>query len=124
MENKRLALCKSFFMSTGVVSLVAFSLILIFFRIHSLSLERELSSIDRHIERHLTIESELKQTVDKMTSFVEIYRYCRETLGMENVKHVERIQVFSSRVATSAPSLELQKGWRSSVFSFLGFSVN
>ena len=119
-----LALCKSLFMATGVISLVTFTLILIFFRIRSLDLEKELSNIDRNIERHTVEESELRQTVVKMTSFEQVYHYCKETLGMDHAKQVERILVSPPRVATSAPPSESQKGWSSSVFSFLGFGVN
>ena len=124
MEVRRLAFYKSLFMTAGMISLVAFSFMLIFLRIHSLNLERDLRGINRNIERYSTTESELKQTVDKMTSFAELYSYCKETLGMSNVRQVERIQVFPTRVAATAPSLESRKGWRSGVFSFLGFSVN
>jgi len=124
MKNKRLAFCKSLFMTTGVVSLVTFGLILIFLRIHSLDLEKELSGVERNIERYSTEESELRQAFAALTSFAEVYHYCRETLGMDNVKHVEKIQISPPRAAMSPHSAELQKGWRSSVFSFLGFTVN
>ena len=93
-----------------------------FFRFSASQLEYRLSGIERSIERYSAEETELIQTLSSLTSPIKIYSYCKDQLGMSAAKQ-ETIQVRSVLAADSAAQ-EPQKGWRSSMFSFFGFTVN
>jgi len=93
-----------------------------FFRFSASQLEYRLSSIERGIERYSAEEIELKQALSSLTSPIKIYSYCKDRLGM-NVSKQETVHVQRVLVANVAPVIP-QKGWRSSLFSFFGLSVN
>jgi hypothetical protein len=92
------------------------------FRGYSSRLESLLSEINRKIEVHSAEEMELWQVYSGLTSPIKIYSYCKDKLGMDSPKNVEIVRVGGPRVAvTPSPN---PKGWRSSVLSFFGFSMN
>ncbi|MDR1977352.1 MAG: hypothetical protein LBQ42_01320 [Synergistaceae bacterium] len=107
------------------VAVVSFTAIVVlgFFRLQVSRLEQLLSSIDGSIERYSAEEVELKQVFSGLASPIKIYSYCKDMLGMDKVKQVEIVNVPATHVV-AIPSPEPQKGWRSSVFSILGFTVN
>jgi len=120
MSDRKRASSKPFFM------LVALSFAAIiglgFFRFSASQLEYRLSYIERSIERYSAEEIELKQELSGLTSPIRIYSYCKERLGMNTAKQ-EIVRVPLVLVADVVPD-EPQKGWRSNLFSFFGFTVN
>ncbi|MDR1622197.1 MAG: hypothetical protein LBS00_07470 [Synergistaceae bacterium] len=120
MRKRRLFSSKLFTMAVVLFTAVV---ILGFFRLQVSRLEQLLSDIDRSIERYSAEEVELKQVFSGLASPIKIYSYCKDVLGMDKVKQVEMVHVPAVRsAAVSSP--ESRKGWRSNVFSLLGFSVN
>ena len=93
-----------------------------FFRFNASQLELRLSGIERGIERYTEEEAELKQALSGLTSPIKIYSYCKDQLGM-TASSQETVQIRSVRLANVSPA-EPQKGWRSSMFAFFGFTVN
>ena len=93
-----------------------------YFRFNASQLEYRLSNIERSIERYSAEEIELKQTLSTLTSPIKIYSYCKDRLGMSAAKQ-QTVRVPHVIVVNEAVP-ELQKGWRSSLFSFFGFTVN
>jgi cell division protein FtsB len=106
----------------GVVLFTAI-VVLGFFRLQVSRFEQLLSGIDQRIERYSAEEVQLKQTFSGLASPIKIYAYCKDMLGMDKVKRVEMVHVPAVR-SVAVPSPKSQKGWRSNVFSLLGFSVN
>jgi hypothetical protein len=86
-------------------------------------LEQFLHNVDKDIERYSAEEIGLKQKFSILASPRTIYDDCKKRLGMDQVKHVDIIQVPDVHVV-AVPSPELQKRWRSNVFSLFGFTVN
>ena len=118
-SSQKRALSKSFF----TLAALSFSVIigLGFFRFNASQLEFRLSGIERSIARHAAEEIELRQTLSSLISPVKIYSYCKDRLGMQAAEQ-ETVRLPHIFVAdTSFP--EPQKGWRSSMFAFFGFSV-
>jgi len=120
MSDRKRASSKPFF------TLVALSFAAIvglgFFRFSASQLEYRLNNIERSIERYSAEEMELKQELSGLTSPIRIYSYCKERLGMSAARQevVRMPRVIVADVLTVEP----QKGWRSSLFSFFGFTVN
>ena len=95
-----------------------------FFRFNASQLEYRLNSIERSIERYSIEEIELKQTLSSLTSPIKIYSYCKDRLGMSTARQ-ELVRIPYSRVLVAdVIPIEPQKGWRSSLFSFFGLTVN
>lgn len=95
------------------------------FRFQSSRLEYVLNNINKGIERYSAEEVELRQVFSGLSSPIKIYSYCKDMLGMKKVKDVEVVRVDTVHVASApAPASDAQKGWRSSLFAFLGFTVN
>ena len=119
-SNKKRASSKPFF----AMAALSFAAIigLGFFRFNASQLEYRLSNIERSIEHYSAEEIELKQTLSSLTSPIKIYSYCKERLGMNTAKQ-EMVRVPLVLVADVIP-IEPQQGWRSSLFSFFGLSVN
>jgi hypothetical protein len=113
--SSKLFLVVGVFLSTVIV--------LVFLRFHISRLELVLNNIDREIDRYSMEEIELKQESSKFASPYKIFMDCKEVFGMDKVKHVEIVRVVPERVAL-VPDPISQKGWRSSIFAFFGFSVN
>jgi hypothetical protein len=108
---------------TVAVLLFAAIVLLGFFRLQAARLEQLLYNIDREIERYSLEEDELKQIFAKHASPLQIYSYWKEKLGMDKAKQVEVIRIPGVYTATLSPP-EPQKGWRSSLFSIFGFTMN
>jgi hypothetical protein len=108
---------------TTVAVLFTAIVILGFFRLQAAQLEQLLHNIERDIERYSLEEDELKQIFSKQASPLQIYSYWKEKLGMDKAQQVEVIRV-PGVYAAIVPPPEPQKGWRSSLFSIFGFTVN
>ena len=120
MSDRKRASSKPFF----ALAALSFAAIigLGFFRFSASQLEYRLNSIERSIERHSAEEMELKQELSGLTSPIRIYSYCKERLGMSTARQ-EIVRMPRVLVADAVPA-EPQKGWRSNLFSFFGFTMN
>ncbi|MDR1379231.1 MAG: hypothetical protein LBJ36_09325 [Synergistaceae bacterium] len=108
---------------TAIAVLFTVIVILGVFRLQAARLEQLLHNIERDIERYTLEEDELKQIFSKQASPLQIYSYWKEKLGMDRAQQVEVIRIPGVYTAT-VPQPEPQRGWRSSLFSIFGFSVN
>jgi len=120
MTDRKRAMSKPFFV-LAALSLAAI-VGLCFFRSNASHLEYRLSNIEKSIERCSVEEEELRRELSSLTSTIRIYSYCKERLGMSTARS-EIVRMPSVLVADVIP-VEPQKAWRSSLFSFFGFTVN
>jgi hypothetical protein len=122
MKKRKWASPRPWFVAMSVILFMAI-VILSIFRSQTAQLEQILKGIDRDIDRYQAEEIKLAQTYSNLTSVTAIYRYCKETRGMDKPKQVEKVRITPPHVA-AAPALEPQKAGRPSIFSLFGFVLN
>jgi hypothetical protein len=121
METKTQTMAKSAILTSTLFFMVL--LMLVYLRFRAFDLETTLSGINRGIENYSLEEIELRKQLSGITSMPNIFSYCKEKLGMESPKRVERIYVQETRVA-AIPSTSQKEGWLSKMLLAFGFSRN
>ncbi len=93
-----------------------------FIRFSASHLDHRLRGIDRSIAEYTAEEAKLGRVLSNLQSPIKIYSYCKDRLGMQSARQ-EAVRL-PRLAAAKASDSEPQKGWRASMYSFFGFTVN
>lgn len=112
----------------GVLTCVLFGAVLVFcvmglgvLRFHSARLAYYLDSINVSIKQYSDEATMLKQELSALTAPVQIYSYCRESLGMEKVLTAEVLPMYNRKNRNNTymasnynnkNNLNEKQGWR------------